>query len=258
METLNKAQPPDLISNIEVMRLLDERVSVRKKELQEQIEEQEKKEAEEAATEEEEGEDGVKKRKKKKKIIRTHPKLQQRDWIEEQVLEYLKATPCSRADFEKLPTLVTKLRGKGIKGFGLTKAESLQLLNFMPTESVDIHLMIEDLQSRITPEERQEELLNTVRECLLEEENTDAAAAGEENDDDDNNANDPSSTVAEDEDEKMEDAKKDSETSKDDKMDVDEEIISEVLLGLGRDIGKEKTSSEVGKEGGNEEIIGAI
>mmetsp|Transcript_17532 Transcript_17532/g.26550 ORF Transcript_17532/g.26550 Transcript_17532/m.26550 type:complete len:185 (-) Transcript_17532:700-1254(-) len=148
METLNKARPPDLITNIEVLKLLEERVSLRN--------------AEELDAEKGESSNGKKKTKKK----RTQQKLRQRDWIEEQVVTYLKNTPCAKADFQKLPPLVSKLRSTSKDGFGLTPAETLQILNFMPTEAVDIHLMIDDLQTRIVPEERHEELLETVRKCV--------------------------------------------------------------------------------------------
>ena len=49
------------------------------------------------------------------------------------------------------------------KGFDLTEAESLQILNCMPTEPVEIHLMIEDLQDRM-PAQQQDELLALVKE----------------------------------------------------------------------------------------------
>jgi RNA polymerase Rpb4 len=88
----------------------------------------------------------------------------QRDWIEERVLEYLKLTPCSQADPNKMPQLVQRLNAKTNEGFDLTDAETLQVLNFMPLESVEIHLMIEDLQSRM-PEERQDELLRLIASC---------------------------------------------------------------------------------------------
>jgi hypothetical protein len=48
-----------------------------------------------------------------------------------------------------------------VVGFGLTKAEGVQLLNFMPQESVELHLMIQDLQLRMS-DERQLELLKTI------------------------------------------------------------------------------------------------
>jgi hypothetical protein len=47
-------------------------------------------------------------------------------------------------------------------GFGLTEAEAIQLLNFMPTEPVEIHLMIEELHARMS-EDQQEELLALIQ-----------------------------------------------------------------------------------------------
>ena len=135
METLNTEKPPDLVANIEVMQILEEQIAARKEAI----------------------------KKKKSGAI-----LRQRDWIEEKVLAYLKSTPCVQADTDKMPHLVKTLRGRSKEGFGLTDAETLQVLNFMPRESVEMHLMIEDLQVRMS-DERQEELLNLVGSCLLGE-----------------------------------------------------------------------------------------
>jgi|UniRef100_A0A8J9SEZ4 hypothetical protein len=106
-----------------------------------------------------------------------------RDWIQSQVCEYLRATPCTRLDRARRKELQTVLRshkrrvsnnnnsnddsnsstnGTTVgRGFQLTEAEALQVLNFMPTEPVEIHLMIEDLHARM-PEKDQEELLRIV------------------------------------------------------------------------------------------------
>lgn len=132
METLNTDKPPDLVANIEVMQILEEKIAARKE---------------------------------AKKATKGGTTLRQRDWIEEKVLEYLKSTPCVQAAPDKMPQLVKRLRGRPKEGFGLTDAETLQVLNFMPRESVEIHLMIEELQVRM-PEERQEELLELVASCL--------------------------------------------------------------------------------------------
>ena len=43
-------------------------------------------------------------------------------------------------------------------GFGLTHAEAIQCLNMVPTEPVEIHLLVEDLPGRLS-ERQQEELL---------------------------------------------------------------------------------------------------
>eukprot|EP00558_Chaetoceros_sp_UNC1202_P006004 CAMPEP_0197233366 /NCGR_PEP_ID=MMETSP1429-20130617/1436_1 /TAXON_ID=49237 /ORGANISM="Chaetoceros sp., Strain UNC1202" /LENGTH=200 /DNA_ID=CAMNT_0042691593 /DNA_START=205 /DNA_END=807 /DNA_ORIENTATION=- len=48
-------------------------------------------------------------------------------------------------------------------GFDLTDAETLQLLNHMPTEPVEIHLMIEELTSRMD-DDRQNEMLQLISE----------------------------------------------------------------------------------------------
>ena len=56
--------------------------------------------------------------------------------------------------------------GNGVKyqiqnGYGLTDGETLQILNHMPSELVELHLIIEDLPSRMS-DERQEELLQLI------------------------------------------------------------------------------------------------
>ena len=137
METLNTDKPPDLVTNIEVMQILEEKIAARKE---------------------------------AKKTAKGGTTLRQRDWIEEKVLEYLKSTPCVQAVPDKMPQFVKRLRGRPKEGFGLTNAEALQVLNFMPRESVEIHLMIEDLQTRM-PEERHEELLTLVASCLKDHPN---------------------------------------------------------------------------------------
>lgn len=126
METLNIDKPPELVANIEVMEILAERVKER----------------------------GNGKKKHGGKA------LKQRDWIERQVLEYLESTPCALAESEKMPDLTKQLKSK----FQITNAETLQVLNFMPSESVEIHLFLPELQSRMK-EERQEEMLQLVQSC---------------------------------------------------------------------------------------------
>lgn len=125
METLNIDKPPELVTNIEVMEILAERVKER--------------------------DNGNKKHGKSLKL---------RDWIEEKVLEYLESTPCALGDMEKMPHLTKQLTSK----FQLTKAETLQALNFMPSESVEIHLFLPELQSRMK-EERQQEMLQLIQSC---------------------------------------------------------------------------------------------
>jgi hypothetical protein len=60
-------------------------------------------------------------------------------------------------------------------GFDLTEAESLQILNFIPTEPVEDSSLIEELHARMT-EKQQEGLL----EFLQNQEDDETAAAAEE------------------------------------------------------------------------------
>mmetsp|Transcript_12450 Transcript_12450/g.27418 ORF Transcript_12450/g.27418 Transcript_12450/m.27418 type:complete len:152 (-) Transcript_12450:772-1227(-) len=86
--------------------------------------------------------------------------LRDRDWIETNILSYISMTPCAIMQIKpSMDEVVHKL--KTVEGFGLTDAETLQILNHLPTEVVELHLLIEDLPSRLT-EERQEELLRCV------------------------------------------------------------------------------------------------
>jgi hypothetical protein len=47
------------------------------------------------------------------------------------------------------------------KSYGLTEAETIQVLNFMPQEPVEMHLLVEDLHSRMS-EKQQEEFLDMI------------------------------------------------------------------------------------------------
>jgi len=127
-------------------------------------------------------------------------KFEHRDWIQEHVLEYLKSTPCVNLPTSKLKELKwkcmkgsssssssTKKKRRSLSnggdaavsspkppaskitkssssspGYGLTEAEAIQILNFMPQEPVEIHLMIENLHDRMS-ETKQEEFLEMIR-----------------------------------------------------------------------------------------------
>jgi hypothetical protein len=154
MEVLAKttSEAPVLISNVEVMEFLQKRISAR---------------------EEKQGKQNSKRR---------HNKFEHRDWIEEHVHSYLQTTPCVRLPVENVPELKGKLVASAQKkhvtegengestvvskpaGFGLTEAESVQILNFMPREPVEIHLMIEELHGRMS-EKRQADLLHLIESC---------------------------------------------------------------------------------------------
>ena len=108
--------------------------------------------------------------------------------VAKKVKEYLEQTPCTRIELPKSQGLLQKLQSqkrRGIlpsspasntngsdteeapttstnTGFGLTHAEAIQCLNTVPTEPVEIHLLIEDLPGRLS-DRQQEELLELMR-----------------------------------------------------------------------------------------------
>ena len=112
-------------------------------------------------------------RKEKATRQKRNKKYNHRDWIEEHVFEYLQKSPCAmldvstQNDFKSILTSSKKQssadgESKKMTGFGLTEAEAVQVLNFMPKEKVEIHLMIEELHARMS-EARQEELLEFIQ-----------------------------------------------------------------------------------------------
>jgi len=169
---------PALLTNLEVMELLQERVAIR-----------------EAAS----SSDGNNNNKL--------PSLfQARDWIEQTVFDYLNSSPAgsSEVKLDDMPKLVKTLRREPsatiaasdaddnkldessdvVQGYGLTTAETLQVLNHLPTSLVELHLLIEDLEKRIPEEEKQMEFLRLLSQYSgrdVEE------AAGEEEEEEETN-----------------------------------------------------------------------
>ncbi|KAM9781365.1 DNA-directed RNA polymerase III subunit RPC9 [Syngnathus typhle] len=77
-----------------------------------------------------------------------------------ETLKYLSQTPCSRQHPEMLKAfLSTMMRHK------LTKAEKLQLLNHRPQTAVEMQLMVEESEERLS-EEQIEELIQIISEIL--------------------------------------------------------------------------------------------
>lgn len=160
MELVNgDSTSPTLISNVEVMELLKKNIGERAK---------------------------ANNQNKKKNKKRADMRFRHRDWVEGEVYKYLQSTPCVKLDPSKREEFHSKLKGnkklrrsvassgkKGegdqkqpskeseATGFDLTEAEALQIMNMMPAQPVEIHLMVDDLQSRMS-EERQEEFLGFV------------------------------------------------------------------------------------------------
>ena len=167
-------EQPILISNAEVIELLEKRISLRN-------------ESRAASSKREQDAAGdnapvsqSKKREPKGAVATSQ--MNHRDWIEAKVLEYLQSTPCTRLkDPSRRAELKSRLMSKkkkkkdilgddesqsgrlpsGLTGFDLTEAESLQIINFMPTELVELHLMVEELHARMT-EKEQDALLELI------------------------------------------------------------------------------------------------
>jgi len=77
-----------------------------------------------------------------------------------ETLKYLEKTPCKQQNPKIIQDFCKKL-----EPFKLTKAEKLQLLNQRPTTAVEIQLLIEESEERLS-EEQTDKLLDIISECV--------------------------------------------------------------------------------------------
>ena len=155
MENLKNGDAPSLVSNVEVMQLLRDRIGARNAKKDDSTEEN-----------------------------RRGP-FQNRDWIEQTVLTHLESSPAGETSFDEIPKLVSRLRrnpsdkkkesggtdvtsqenlDRSLESYGLTKGEALQIINHMPTTLVELHLIIENIEDRphLDDEETQQALLELI------------------------------------------------------------------------------------------------
>ncbi|KAJ9587672.1 hypothetical protein L9F63_018888 [Diploptera punctata] len=78
-----------------------------------------------------------------------------------ETIKYLQETPCCTQSPEIIKNFL-----KALEPFKLTKAEKLMLLNNPPTSALEIQLMVEESEERLT-DEQVDSLLQIVADCQL-------------------------------------------------------------------------------------------
>ena len=154
MEKLKNGDAPSLVSNVEVMQLLRDRI-------------------------------GARNAKKDESTENRRGPFQNRDWIEQTVLTHLESSPAGETSIDEIPKLASQLRrnppdkknenrgtnmtsqenfDRSLEGYGLTRGEALQIINHMPTTLVELHLIIENIEDRphLDDEGTQAELLDLI------------------------------------------------------------------------------------------------
>ena len=66
--------------------------------------------------------------------------------ITDQVLTYLDETPCAEQTRDSIRSFMS-----AVERFNLTRAEALTIVNTQPRTLVEIHLIVEECEERLTP-----------------------------------------------------------------------------------------------------------
>jgi hypothetical protein len=89
---------------------------------------------------------------------KSNKRFQHRNWIEQRVMEHLEASPCTKLDTSRRQELSSLLKAgekliqpadesqrlvdDDLTGYGLSDYEVMQILDFMPSEQVEMYLMV--------------------------------------------------------------------------------------------------------------------
>mmetsp|Transcript_2524 Transcript_2524/g.5497 ORF Transcript_2524/g.5497 Transcript_2524/m.5497 type:complete len:178 (+) Transcript_2524:94-627(+) len=169
MEILrDPCSPPVLLSNAEVLEVLQRQNERNDKELLQDS----------SKNSNDSNRDDSSKKKHKRRKQKVYYK--RRDWIQNETLMYLKNSPCSSLDVQRIDDLKAKFctndsnittmmssavskKKNGDKGYSLTEAETIQVMNMMPQGSVvDVHLLVAEAHTRIGDESEVEKFLDTL------------------------------------------------------------------------------------------------
>ncbi|XP_013409009.1 DNA-directed RNA polymerase III subunit RPC9 [Lingula anatina] len=98
---------------------------------------------------------------------------QQLSTISYETIKYLEKTPCKHQSSEIIADFI-----KALEPFKLSKAEKIQLLNQRPSTAVEIQLLIEESEERLT-EEQIEQLLDLILNTLPGDETAEDCSGNE-------------------------------------------------------------------------------
>ena len=101
-----------------------------------------------------------------------------------ETLSALESTPAKDQDPESVKTFMAE-----VESFNLTQLERLMLLNQCPQTDVEIHLLVEESEERLS-EEQIQQLLQIIRRVLLKKEDEEEGEENEEPGDEENGEED--------------------------------------------------------------------